>query len=230
MGTRANKKKKKKVHNQAYIPDNHKSMSMEKLQEIVGQLNCACKIIDENTRGTGFFCIIPFPDSNHLLSVLITCNHVFDPKSKIEIHFTVDIKNYKLSLDDSRSFYTSGKYDITIIEIKKNDGLNMDNFLEIDENIYDTNIKDYCKDLSVYILHHERGKELKYSPGVISSTQNINLFYTCQTEPGSSGGPIINSNNLKVIGMHKAYDKVSKLNTGRLIIEPIKEFKLKFEL
>jgi V8-like Glu-specific endopeptidase len=224
MGTRANKSKKKKVHNQAYIPENHKSMSMEKLQEIVGQLNCACKIIDENTRGTGFFCIIPFPDSNHLLSVLITCNHVFDPKSKREIHFTVNKKDYTLSLDDDRLKYTSKIYDITMIQIKNNDGLNMDNFLEIDENINEANIEDYCKNLSVYILHHELGRELKYSPGVIRSTEAINLFYTCHTEPGSSGGPIINSDSLKVFAIHKGYHELREKNQGRFIIEPIKEF------
>ena len=186
MGTRANKSKKyKKVYNQAYILGNHKSMSMEKLQEIVGQLNCACKIIEGDNIGTGFFCRIPFPYTNHLLPVLITCNHVFNPLYKETINFFVNRTEYNLSLNN-RLKYTSVEYDTTMIEIKNNDGLNMDYFLEIDENINDTNIEYYCKKLSVYILHHELGQELKYSPGVISSTQNINLYYTCQTKPGSS--------------------------------------------
>lgn len=115
MRARANKSKKNKVHNQVFIPDNHKSMSMEKLQEIVGQSKYACKIIDGNTIGTGFFCNIPFPDSKNLLSVLITCNHVFNPISKETINFIVHEKEYNLSLDTDRLKYTSEIYDITMI-------------------------------------------------------------------------------------------------------------------
>ena len=224
MGNDTKTSKKYKVYNQAYIAGNHNSMPMEKLQEIFGQLKCACKIIDGNIIGTGFFCKIPYPDNDYLLPVLITCNHVFKPISKTKINFITDKKYYNLSLDNCRLIYSSKKFDITMIEIKNDDGLNMDNFLEVDENIYNTNITSYCKDLSVYILHHEYGEELKFSPGVISSTQNINLYYTCQTNPGSSGGPIINSNNLKVIGIHKAYHELRQKNAGKLIKEPIKIF------
>ena len=38
-----------------------------------------CKI-DENEKikGTGFLCLIPNPNIDHLLKVLITCNHVLN--------------------------------------------------------------------------------------------------------------------------------------------------------
>ena len=36
-----------------------------------------CKIcMNHGSKGTGFFCQIPFPDNNHLLPVLITNNHI----------------------------------------------------------------------------------------------------------------------------------------------------------
>ena len=223
MGNKSN------IDNQAFINGNHKSMSMEELKKIVSQLKCACKIIDGNNVGTGFFCNIPFPDDNNYLPVLITCNHVLNPYTKSQtftktIVFTIDNEKYQLTLDNSRILYTSQHYDTTIIGIKSNDGLNKDNFLNIDNNIFDKKIENYCKKMSVYILHHEDAKELKYSPGVISSTKDIKLYYTCQTKPGSSGGPIINSDNLKVIGIHKGYHKLKHLNRGRLINKAIEEF------
>ena len=84
------------VYNEAYIAGNINSIPMEKLGKISGQSSCACKINDGNTYGTGFFCRIPYPDKENLLPVLITCNHVFNPKSKKEINFTVNEKKYKL--------------------------------------------------------------------------------------------------------------------------------------
>ena len=47
-----------------------------------------CKIDNENSTGTGFLCLIPFPDSLSLLRVLITCNHVFNDINII-LHGTV---------------------------------------------------------------------------------------------------------------------------------------------
>ena len=32
----------------------------------------------DGSKGTGFFCKIPFPNNNHLLPVLITNNHVMN--------------------------------------------------------------------------------------------------------------------------------------------------------
>jgi hypothetical protein len=40
----------------------------------------------------------------------------------------------------------------------------------------------------------------------------------------SSGGPIINSDNLKVIAIHKGSNKEKTMNIGKLINEPIKKF------
>ena len=54
-----------KFYNEAYIAGNHKSMTMEILRKITEQSNCTCKIIEGNTRGTGFFCRIPFPDNKN---------------------------------------------------------------------------------------------------------------------------------------------------------------------
>ena len=60
----------------------------------------------------------------------------------------------KLCFDDSRYFYTNKEYDITIIEIKRNDGLDMESFFEID-NLKDIPMEDY-KQKSIYPMKKKK--------------------------------------------------------------------------
>ena len=89
-----------------------------------------CKLcLKDGSKGTGFFCKIPFPDQDHLLTVLITNNHIINDSylnEEEKIYFRIyknndkngNIKNIKIN---NRKKYSSKKYDITIIEIKKNE-------------------------------------------------------------------------------------------------------------
>ena len=69
-------------------------------------------------------------------------------------------------------------------------------------------------------------KKMEYSPGAIKniSLDTYIIEHFCQSEKGSSGSPIINLSNYKVIGMHKDPKKKSNFNLGTLIKGPIKEF------
>ena len=94
-------------------------------------------------------------------------------------------------------------------------------FLEINENKF----VDIYVDKSIYILHYEIGGEIKYSPGTILKNDYDKIMYSCSTKPGSSGGPVIDASNFKVIGVHKGYKSILKLNFGILIKVPnVKEF------
>jgi hypothetical protein len=64
------------------------------------------------------------------MPTFITCNHILGEKdiiegSEIELTFKNDEKKVILTIDKSRKIYTSDEkeYDITIIEIKHNDGI-----------------------------------------------------------------------------------------------------------
>lgn len=116
----------------------------EKLNIINNQIERSlCKIIKnkgekkERESGTGFFCKIPFPDSFHLLAVLITNNHVLDendikPNKYIEFQLGDSENIHKILIDKGRRTYTNHKnLDTTIIQIIENDGLDMESFLEI---------------------------------------------------------------------------------------------------
>ena len=96
--------------------------------------------------------------------------------------------------------------DYTIIEIIKE--YNINNFIDIDENIYSDNYK-FC------IQYPKRGN-LQYSQGKIYSKKEGFYLYSIEKDEGSSGPPIILFNNIKVIGLHKGCideDKI-KINLG----------------
>ena len=114
-------------------------ISYECTQKIMEQMvKNICKIKIGKEQGTGFFCKIPFPDRNNMLSVFITNNHIINEellykkneKIKIDIFEETEIKEIDLN---NRKKYTNEEYDITIIEIKEEDKIK--NYLELDDII-----------------------------------------------------------------------------------------------
>ena len=195
---------------------------------------CICKIYQNNKKGTGFFCKIPFPDKNNLLNVLITNNHILSQKDiednkiiKIIMYSDEEKKNIEkeIKIDESRKRYTyindAEGIDFTIIEIKPNKD-KISNYLEIDDEILELQ----CNRKSIYILHYPKDKKL-VSYGLVNSIidgKKINHY--CNTEEGSSGGPILSLNNYKIIGVHYggSNKKSIKLNYGTYIKYIINEF------
>ena len=138
-----------------------------------------------------------------------------------------EAKNYEIEIDKERRTYTSIKYDITIIELKKNDHLNNVSFFVIDEKIYDPKYK--YKDISIFLLHYSKEKKSKISlwkiNNIFKRKESYKIQHLCDSDEGSSGGPLINSLNGKVFGIHKGVAKGDKnYNEGTLLKEPIIEF------
>ena len=197
---------------------------------------CVCKIQnDNNEKGTGFFCAIPFPDKYQRLPVLITNNHILNESDITEgkkIKFSINNEkfSFEIEIDNDRKKYNSETYDITIIEIKKNkDKLNIDSFLDIDEQIFNDNPQEIFKRKSVYLLHYPHGNICEYTSGIIKgiSLDEIIINHSCQSQPGSSGSPIINLINHKVIGIHKGSIKNENCNVGIFLKKVINDFNIK---
>ena len=113
---------------------NHpKSLNLEQMEYIQEQMKkSVCKIKCNNGGyGSGFFCKIPFPDNFNLLPVLITNYHVISKddillNKNINISLNNDKLNINIVMDKSRKIYLNDKlYDITIIELRKNDKIDM---------------------------------------------------------------------------------------------------------
>ena len=204
-----------------------KPVSLETTQKIIEQMkNCVCKIYIDDKIGTGFFCKIPFPDNEHLLPVLITNNHVIDEsilekKITLSLNNDSDIKEIEL---ENRIKYTDKEYDITIIEIKdKKDGINK--YLELDTKIQ-ANINTINVEESIYILHYPFRKNVSVSYGILKKIEEEkkNFVHLCYSENGSSGAPIINLSNSKIIGMHKETINKDNCNVGLFLNEPLRKF------
>jgi len=218
-----------------------KPISIDDMKIITEQMTKSVCMIKSNYNlyGTGFFCLIPFPDKKNLLPVLITNNHIInekDIKGKI-IYFSLHMNTvfHKILINDTTKIYTNEiPYDITIIEVKdnNNDVLNINNFLDIDDwiNEPEPNIK--YREASVYLLHYPKSIKVECSPGVIKNInkENSNIQHLCQTDFGSSGAPIINLLNYKVIGVHKGRTLKNNWNVGTFIREPIEKIKSKYLL
>ena len=223
------------IHREGKIPGTPDSISFEELAIIKEQKeNNVCKIVKENgVTGTGFLCIIPFPDKLHPLPVLLTCNHVLKdddikPGKEIKLIFNDTIEKI-LKIDDSRMIYTSqeNEFDTTIIEIRNEDNFDINNMLEIDNNIYKDNLNQFYKDKTIYIIHYPNGLKSSYSHNIIKYIENDIIFHKCATEFGSSGSPILNLQNFKVMGIHTG--TIAKFNKGLVIKKPIEGFNQKIQ-
>ena len=218
--------------------DNSKSLrqpgaiTLEQTQNILNQMkNSICKIIKREEGGTGFFCRIPFPDSLNFLPVLITCHHILGEKDILngqKIIFTLneDKITYSILINNERKTYTNKIYNITIIEILKKDGLDSKSFLDLDIGITSDKVENkYIKE-EVYLIGYNE-ENMLYSLGLIESIKNkYNIIHSCSSGLGTSGSPILNLKNYKVIGVHIGVLKriINPLKKALLIIEAINDF------
>ena len=199
-------------------------VSLETTEKIIEQMekNIFKICLNDGSKGTGFFCKIPFIN-NKELKVLITNNHVINLEMKkiiISINNDKEIKEIDLN---NRIKYTNKEYDITIIEIKEEDKIN--DYLELDENIMKKGGNKLYINNTIYIIQYPGGKRLGVSYGILNGIyedKEYNFNHLCCTEEGSSGSPIINIINNKVIGIHKESEK--NYNKGLFINYAIEDF------
>ena len=216
--------------NEAELKNFPKPIFYEQTKSILKQMTtCICKVNVDGDRGTGFFTKVLINDK--LVPVFITNNHVIskdylDTKIEIEINIYDDPK--KIQIED-KVFITNQEYDVTIIEINEEKEQILD-YLELDENIFCENkINEYLGN-SVYILqypsYHDIQK-LAVSYGIIKGRdekQKYNFNHFCSTEYASSGSPILNINNNKIIGIHTKRSDTHNYNFGTFLFYALKEF------
>ena len=190
----------------------------------------AIKILLGDSFGTGFFCII-YLDNNKPMPVLFTCYHVLnedyiEKNQFLYFNFLYNGNNTKGSIDlkIKRIFYLDEDLDVTIIEIKEEDNLDIYSFFEMDNSIIlnNPNILHH----NVYLLHFPSGFEsIQYSQGVISGLiKNVNFTTDYSTKPGSSGSPIFDYKSNLVIGMHQKAKKEEKIGSGIILKYAVNKF------
>ena len=206
----------------------HEPVTIDQTSKILEQMkDYICKIKIKNAKGTGFFCSIP--NEKEEIKVLITSSFILDKKflnetDSISLTLNNDKEEKAIELNEKRKIYSNKKYNITIVEIKeKKDKIN--NFLELDENIFKDNVN--LKNESIYILQYAKlGKEqiASVSYGMLQEIEDFDIINFCNTKSGSIGSPILNLSNNKVIGMHRETSLKNNCNKGTFLKCPIEEF------
>jgi hypothetical protein len=136
--------------------------------------------------GKGFFTKINY--NNNLMPILIINNNITENENRIIIKNNKENKEIELK---NRMKYMSKEYNISIIEIKKEDKVK--NYINSDNSIYD--ISAY-KGKTIYILDDF------ISYGKIKEIKEKNFEYECYIENNATGLPIINIINNELIGLN----------------------------
>ena len=201
-------------------------VNIDSTSKILEQLRkCICKIKLKGEYGTGFFCKIPF--GKETMKVLMTNEHVLKEKNlkenkKLNLLLNDEKEVLIINLEIERKSYFNKDYDVTLIELKEEDKIK--DYLELDDNLFQDNAEIIYVDKSIYILHYPNGNEAKISYGILHNIEKYNILHKCTTYEGSSGSPILNLQNNKVIGIHKECLIPFNYNMGTLLKLPLKDF------
>ena len=207
-----NKKKDHVINLQNVLEGKEGPIGMEKKEQINEQMKkFICKIIVNNKYGTGFLCKIPYPDEFNLLPVLITNKTLINQEElfqqkQIEITLDNDREEKTIYITTERKVYSSKKYDITFIEIFRDE---IKEFLDLDIK------KQISEKNNIYVLQYSKGINSEMSFGVIKSINDEKIKHTCSE---ISGGPILLLETMRIIGINLGNYK------GILLEKPIKEF------
>ena len=218
------------IRDEKKLVNSPEPVSVACTKKILDQLiKCVFKINIGKNVGTGFFCKIPLED-NVIFNCLITNEHVLNEKyykqnKKIDLLINDGNEIVTIDINMKRKTYFSEQYDITIIEIKENDGIK--DFLELDEHLFFDKENAYYKNKSLYILQYPNGKIAKVSYGTLNGFNNYEVRHYCSTEVGSSGSPILNLETNKVIAIHKAENCSFNYNIGIFLKSPLIDFRNK---
>ena len=206
-------------------------ISIEKTERILNQMKWSMvKINNQSGQGTGFFCHISINKKD--MPILITNNSVINEttiKNNKEIKMTINDKEEKnIKLNKNRMIIISKKYNVTLIEIKPDED-NICYFLDLDINYL--NKKSNFFNEAIYIIHYPKFQKEQYacvSYGLLKNKADSNdIVYSCNTNSGSSGSPILRLSNNKVIGIH--HDGNNSVYTRNIFQEIIKEYLKKNE-
>ena len=187
---------------------------------------------------TGFFCLIPSNKDKKIPVFITSCFNIGKEElkngNKIEIYNNEKLREIEISKDRKIYCGDNKDIDITIIEIKPKDKINV--FLELDESIFDeNNLQREYKNKSVYVCNYLNGANVLFSLGkitdIVSPTRNFEghyIFYTCETFHGSGGAPILSSSSNKVVAVNQGEfafrDKNEVTNMGVISQKAIKYF------
>ena len=206
----------------------NKPLSMKILGKCFTKVTAICKILKENGGGSGFFCKIKF-ENNELIG-LFTNNHILN-KEDIELNNIIQIENdgikKYIQITKERLVCTNYKLDYTFILVLPKDNFN--NYFEIYDKINTNQLNKEYKDKTIIMMQYPELQDSSFGYGRINEINDYHFLHTIATEEGSSGFPIILSDdNLNVIGIHCGKTDRDNLNRGANMKKILEDIQKKF--
>ena len=204
--------------NQNKIPEetNNPSASLKKKElnqdelDLIAKLKIGiCRVVNkkDNSSSIGILCKIPFPDKNHLLSVLLTSNKVlsenmFKEGGELLIEgYQGFSKTLNLNLERKKFFNTEDYF--TIIQILPDDGFDKD-FLDSFLNIYEyksDNKKEILK-LETYAFYMESDLSVYCTPLKVEFVDIDRNNFTYELREEFSDFILLDKQTFTLIGFH----------------------------
>ena len=198
-------------------------INISRTKKILDQMiNCVCKIkTNDGGEGTGFFC--KYNEMNYLM----TCDFIINEKylrenKELNLSLNNEKELIKIDLGIKRVIYCKIEYNSTFIELKEEDKIK--NYLELDDNLFNDNEKEYYENKSIYVLHYFKGEEIYASYGLLRNINKYEILHQCFTDNGSSGSPILNLTSNKVIGIHCGGFIKNVYKKGIFLKNPLNDF------
>ncbi len=212
-------------YNLSYLPEklfnSQSPITMRATKRYEKKITATCKIITgDKSNGTGFFCELKI--NNKLMKMLFTNNHVLNQfNSNIKIEH--NRKRIEINIQN-RFIFTNEDLDYTAIQILDSD--NFDNFFHIEKNINCKHPEEEYKYDEFVIIQYPGGDDVSFAEGYLNEINDYSIFHSINTEPGSSGSPILlDTRHLKVIGIHCG--KTKDLNRGVYMTKIIEDIEKK---
>jgi len=152
--------------------------------------------------GTGFFITIPIPSKENPMRGLMTNNHVLNENNlksgeSFEIYkYSENNEPIQIQINDDNFVFTSELIDVTFIELS-NEMIN-----EIDPIFLYPRNMDNSINKSILIVQFPE-KKFSIAHGNIKEIHGYNIYHEISTNFGSSGSPLLDTNN-EVVGVHKS--------------------------
>ena len=151
---------------------------------------------------------------------------MFEKNKELKIYR--NFKEYNIKINKNNKIYSSPDdrehYDIMIIKLNEEDNIN--EYLELDEKIFNNDSEIYNETKYVYMLSFSENRKPKISFGdLLKGKLYDEIEYNCASGPGSAGAPILDYYSNKVIGIHKAARK--KWKFGTFLKYPLEELNKK---
>lgn len=214
-------------------PENQQMIYTTEYEQLLASVQAVCRvsvpkivkqrITEEVSTGTGWL-MAP--------TLLLTCFHVVQARDTLfadpltEADLAAQVAESMLTFDYTQAGHgveyrvsehlchdSTLDYSVLRLENRPDHPLEMRGFLALDVHA------PFTAQTRVFIIQHPKGQPQQISAGRFArlGARPFNLLHSAPTEPGTSGAPVLNVTNWRVVAVHDGEDEQADLRVATLI-------------